>query len=141
MEVVKSRKDEPFYPVVFQSSRKHLLHVLRIRNHFESRREKQLCVRNRVNRGQISGYFRSPLGDPIRHTEDFFSRAESDWNDANQLLRVLQGRIKAEDTEVEGFNIGANCGETSGQTVGQAHIHLIPRRKGTWPIREEGFEE
>ena len=70
---------------------------------------------------------------PIRHTQDYFSLTESEWNDANQLLRLLQGRIKAEDTRVEGFNIGANCGETAGQTVGHAHIHLIPRRKGDVP--------
>jgi len=40
------------------------------------------------------------------------------------------GRIKDEDNKVEGFNIGTNCGETAGQTVGHARIHLIPRRKG-----------
>jgi diadenosine tetraphosphate (Ap4A) HIT family hydrolase len=67
---------------------------------------------------------------PMRHTPDFFSMTESERLDANQLLRLLQGRIKAEDTRVEGFNVGANCGETAGQTVGHAHIHLIPRRKG-----------
>jgi diadenosine tetraphosphate (Ap4A) HIT family hydrolase len=39
-------------------------------------------------------------------------------------------RIKAEDSKVEGFNIGANCGETAGQTVGHAHVHLISRRTG-----------
>lgn len=67
---------------------------------------------------------------PIRHTQDFFSLTESERNDANQLLLLLQGKIKAEDAKVEGFNIGANCGETAGQIVGHAHIHLIPRRKG-----------
>ncbi len=67
---------------------------------------------------------------PMRHTPDFFSMTESERQDANQLLRLLQGQIKAEDTKVEGFNIGANCGETAGQSVGHAHIHLIPRRKG-----------
>ena len=66
----------------------------------------------------------------LRHTQNFFFLTESERNDANQLSRLLQGRIKAEDTKVEGFNIGANCGETAGQTVGHAHIHLIPCRKG-----------
>jgi ATP adenylyltransferase len=50
--------------------------------------------------------------------------------EADQLLRLLQRRIKAEDATVSGFNVGINCGETAGQTVDHAHIHLIPRRKG-----------
>jgi diadenosine tetraphosphate (Ap4A) HIT family hydrolase len=31
---------------------------------------------------------------------------------------------------VTGFNIGTNSGASAGQTVLQAHIHLIPRRDG-----------
>jgi diadenosine tetraphosphate (Ap4A) HIT family hydrolase len=31
---------------------------------------------------------------------------------------------------VTGFNIGTNSGVSAGQTVLQAHIHLIPRRDG-----------
>ncbi|MGH6702974.1 MAG: HIT domain-containing protein [Bradyrhizobium sp.] len=34
------------------------------------------------------------------------------------------------DPSVEGFNIGANVGPVSGQTIFQCHIHLIPHRKG-----------
>jgi len=67
---------------------------------------------------------------PMRHASDFFSMTEVERRDADQLLRLLQCRIKAEDARVTGFNVGANCGETAGQTVGHAHIHLIPRRKG-----------
>jgi diadenosine tetraphosphate (Ap4A) HIT family hydrolase len=40
------------------------------------------------------------------------------------------GRQKVLDKEFEAFNIGMNCGEEAGQTVGWPHIHLIPRRKG-----------
>jgi len=67
---------------------------------------------------------------PVRHTSDFFAMTEAERTDANQLLRLLQGKIKAEDLKVTGFNVGMNCGETAGQTVSHAHIHLIPRRKG-----------
>jgi ATP adenylyltransferase len=67
---------------------------------------------------------------PMRHTPDIFCMTEAERLDADQLLRLLQGRIKAEDTKVSGFNVGSNCGETAGQTVSHAHIHLIPRRKG-----------
>jgi diadenosine tetraphosphate (Ap4A) HIT family hydrolase len=30
----------------------------------------------------------------------------------------------------DGFNIGINDGAAAGQTVGHAHIHVIPRRRG-----------
>lgn len=67
---------------------------------------------------------------PIRHTGDWFGMPEKERTDADQLLRLLQGRIRADDAAVTGFNIGVNCGEAAGQTVAHAHIHLIPRRKG-----------
>jgi ATP adenylyltransferase len=67
---------------------------------------------------------------PFRHTADFFSMTEAERTDANELLRLLQTKIRAEDKDVSGFNIGMNCGEAAGQTVGHAHVHLIPRRKG-----------
>jgi ATP adenylyltransferase len=38
--------------------------------------------------------------------------------------------LRAEDAAVSGFNVDMNCGESAGQTVGHAHIHLIPRRPG-----------
>lgn len=35
-----------------------------------------------------------------------------------------------ENGECEGFNIGMNIGQSSGQTVMYPHVHLIPRRTG-----------
>jgi diadenosine tetraphosphate (Ap4A) HIT family hydrolase len=29
-----------------------------------------------------------------------------------------------------GYNIGGNVGEAAGQTIGHAHLHVIPRRRG-----------
>ena len=37
------------------------------------------------------------------------------------------------DSTVTGFNVGINCGESAGQTIFHAHIHLIPRRDGDTP--------
>jgi hypothetical protein len=48
----------------------------------------------------------------------------------NQLLDGLRDEIMRMDRSVSGFNIGANSGESAGQTVGYAHVHLIPRRAG-----------
>jgi diadenosine tetraphosphate (Ap4A) HIT family hydrolase/5-methylcytosine-specific restriction endonuclease McrA len=67
---------------------------------------------------------------PIRHTPDWFSMTQGERLDADQLIRVLQARIRAEDKRVGGFNIGSNCGDVAGQTVAHAHIHLVPRRNG-----------
>ena len=33
----------------------------------------------------------------------------------------------------DGFNVGVNSGETAGQTIFHAHIHVIPRYKGDVP--------
>jgi diadenosine tetraphosphate (Ap4A) HIT family hydrolase len=54
---------------------------------------------------------------------------ERERRDAEALLLILKSRISADRT-VTGFNIGMNCGESAGQTVFHAHIHLIPRRDG-----------
>jgi len=67
---------------------------------------------------------------PRRHTPDLFGMVERERLDANNLLRILRGRIQQNDSTVTGFNIGMNCGEDAGQTIMHAHIHLIPRRRG-----------
>ena len=55
---------------------------------------------------------------------------EGEGLEADQLMRVLQSRIRAENKTVPGFNVGSNCGDVAGQTVSHAHIHLVPRRRG-----------
>ena len=67
---------------------------------------------------------------PVRHTRDYFTMTEGERRDAEHLLEILRKRIEQEDPEVSGFNIGANCGASAGQTIHHAHIHLIPRRDG-----------
>ena len=52
---------------------------------------------------------------------------------ADELIRVLSNKARAEDSTISAFNIGTNCGINAGQTVMHAHIHLIPRRKGDMP--------
>ncbi len=39
----------------------------------------------------------------------------------------------------DGFNIGVNDGEAAGQTVGHAHIHVIPRYAGDVPDPRGGI--
>jgi ATP adenylyltransferase len=70
---------------------------------------------------------------PIKHSEDFFSLSINERRDAEALLLIMKEKISGRDSSVTGFNIGANCGKSAGQTVFHAHIHLIPRRDGDTP--------
>lgn len=67
---------------------------------------------------------------PKRHVKDYFGLFTSEVNACNQLIQKLKNEIEAEDKSVAGFNIGMNNGESAGQTIFHAHIHLIPRRNG-----------
>jgi diadenosine tetraphosphate (Ap4A) HIT family hydrolase len=67
---------------------------------------------------------------PKRHVVDFFGLWQPERNGVAFLVKKLEGRIRAEDPTVTGFNIGMNCGEDAGQTVLHCHVHLLPRRAG-----------
>jgi diadenosine tetraphosphate (Ap4A) HIT family hydrolase len=67
---------------------------------------------------------------PPRHTPTYFDLTAEECASANDLLRDLRDEIVKTDPSVEGFNIGANVGAVSGQSIFHCHIHLIPRRKG-----------
>jgi ATP adenylyltransferase len=70
---------------------------------------------------------------PKRHTSDYFSLTLKERKDAEDLIKILRKRISENDPSVTGFNVGANTGESAGQTIFHAHIHLIPRRDGDTP--------
>jgi hypothetical protein len=65
-----------------------------------------------------------------RHTKTFFDLFEPERRAINQLLDGLRKEMMNKDVSVSGFNIGMNSGDTAGQTIGHAHVHLIPRRQG-----------
>ncbi|MDE5413288.1 HIT family protein [Alkalihalobacterium chitinilyticum] len=66
---------------------------------------------------------------PNRHVSDFFDTSLEERAAINQLLE--EGKALLEETyQPDGYNIGINCGETSGQTIFHVHVHLIPRYKG-----------
>ncbi len=67
---------------------------------------------------------------PKRHVSDYFGLAQSEVNAINLLVQEQRTLLMASDSSIEGFNIGMNCGEVSGQTVFHCHVHLIPRRRG-----------
>ena len=67
---------------------------------------------------------------PKRHVSDYFGLVQSEVNAINLLAQEQRKLLMARDSKIEGFNIGMNCGEVSGQTVFHCHVHLIPRRRG-----------
>ena len=67
---------------------------------------------------------------PKRHTPDWFSMTEEKRRGSDALMRILKNRLSDLDNTITGFNIGMNCGESAGQTIFHAHIHIIPRRDG-----------
>jgi len=75
---------------------------------------------------------------PVRHTPNYFSMTSEEKKDADNLIRILRDRIEKSDSAVTGFNIGANCGKSAGQSIMHAHIHLIPRRDGDMPQPKGG---
>jgi ATP adenylyltransferase len=70
---------------------------------------------------------------PYRHAPTYFDLTESELIAVNNLLWRLGSEIIEADPSVRGFNIGANVGVVSGQTIFHCHIHLIPRRNGDIP--------
>lgn len=65
---------------------------------------------------------------PKRHVSDYFDLTRPELNSCDTLLRHMRRGIRSADVTVAGFNIGVNSGDTAGQTIAHAHVHLIPRR-------------
>ncbi|WP_241667342.1 HIT domain-containing protein [Pseudodesulfovibrio senegalensis] len=70
---------------------------------------------------------------PKRHVADWFTMTTQERREGEELIRVLKKRIEIADKTITGFNVGMNTGESAGQTIFHAHIHLIPRRDGDTP--------
>jgi ATP adenylyltransferase len=67
---------------------------------------------------------------PRRHATTYFDLYDPERRAVNLLLDEMRLKVLAEDKEVQGFNVGMNCGATAGQTIMHRHLHLIPRRQG-----------
>lgn len=67
---------------------------------------------------------------PLRHVPDYLSMTEGEKRDIETLIGIVSENIRKADPSVTGFNIGTNIGESAGQTIFHAHIHVIPRRDG-----------
>jgi len=63
---------------------------------------------------------------PLRHVAEFFALTEDERNAALELVWQASSKLTS-DFHPDGYNLGVNVGQASGQTVMHAHIHLIPR--------------
>ncbi len=66
---------------------------------------------------------------PKRHCETFFDLNDAETGSLVTTINIVKSVLEA-NFKPNGFNIGANCGKSAGQTVMHCHIHLIPRYDG-----------
>ena len=67
---------------------------------------------------------------PKRHVIDYFELTNEELIACNNLVKEIKDEVLNKDKTIKAFNIGANVGKISGQTIMHCHIHLIPRREG-----------
>ncbi len=83
-----------------------------------------------------------------RHIANYFSLSELEqaalWRLVASVRADIESAVGAQvltDTDTgrrprsssDGYNLGVNVGEAAGQTVGHAHVHIVPRRIGDVP--------
>ena len=69
---------------------------------------------------------------PRRHVGSVFELGPDELADFFALVARVRAQLAA-DFAPDGFTIWINDGEAAGQTVGHAHLHIIPRRHGDVP--------
>jgi diadenosine tetraphosphate (Ap4A) HIT family hydrolase len=69
------------------------------------------------------------LAVPRRHEPDFLALTTEEQTAVWALVPAVRRRIES-DRLPDGYNIGVNVGDAAGQTVGHAHLHVIPRYQG-----------
>ena len=63
---------------------------------------------------------------PVAHRPTVFDLTEDEVLATFRLLAAVK-RWMDEQFRPSGYNVGWNCGETGGQVVFHAHMHVIPR--------------
>ena len=66
---------------------------------------------------------------PRRHEPDFLALSSVEQAAIWALVAEVCSHIGT-GGRPDGYNIGVNIGEAAGQTVGHAHLHVIPRYRG-----------
>ena len=66
---------------------------------------------------------------PERHVSSFFDLSAAEQEALWSLVPLVRSEIE-EQHSPSGYNLGLNIGESAGQTVDHAHLHIVPRYKG-----------
>ena len=66
---------------------------------------------------------------PKRHISSYFDLTFNEQIACQLLLKEMK-IILDKSYNADGYNIGVNIGQTSGQTINHVHIHIIPRYQG-----------
>ena len=66
---------------------------------------------------------------PKDHIQDYFKLSKETKEAMNELVELARKDL-IEELNPDAFNFGLNSGSAAGQTVGHAHLHLIPRFEG-----------
>lgn len=66
---------------------------------------------------------------PKRHVGSLFDLPAEELQAVWSLVAEVRASL-AEQFHPDGFNVGVNDGDAAGQTIGHAHVHIIPRREG-----------
>lgn len=78
------------------------------------------------------------LAVPRRHESDFLALSPEEQAAVWALVPAVRNRIERDRTP-DGYNLGVNIGEPAGQTIGHAHLHVIPRYWGDTPDPRGGM--
>ena len=66
---------------------------------------------------------------PHRVYSNYFDSTEDEIIGLQKLV-VQTKEFLDQEYQPDGYNVGINCGEVSGQTIPHVHIHVIPRYRG-----------
>ena len=63
---------------------------------------------------------------PKSYVSTPFELSEQEWRCTQEMMHTIKQHLD-EVYSPDGYNIGWNVGPVAGQTVGHAHMHIIPR--------------
>ncbi|AZB73058.1 HIT family protein [Synechococcus elongatus] len=75
---------------------------------------------------------------PKRAVQSLFELPPEEFQSSWELVAIVRSQLQ-ERYQPDAFNIGINDGLAAGQTITQAHIHLIPRYSGDRPDPRGGI--
>jgi diadenosine tetraphosphate (Ap4A) HIT family hydrolase len=67
---------------------------------------------------------------PVRHAEGLSATRPDEWKGITDLGKRIAAALRASDLKCEGVNLFLADGESAGQEVFHAHLHVLPRFQG-----------